>query len=71
MEKALAALNSLAVSQDDESVKKRDAEIRSYLSAVHNIADASKAALLSNPMRAFEVRSVAGGRFLTWANGHR
>ncbi|ATY65447.1 COP9 subunit 3 [Cordyceps militaris] len=55
MDEALATLNSLADPGPNESAKRRDAEIRGYIANTNTIPQASKAALLEDPRRAFEV----------------
>ncbi|KAJ4155689.1 hypothetical protein LMH87_000923 [Akanthomyces muscarius] len=55
MDHALAILNSLADPGASETVKRRDAEIRGYISGTGDMPQASKAALRDDPRRAFEV----------------
>lgn len=59
MDHALAILNSLADPGASETVKRRDAEIRGYISGTSDMPQASKAALRDDPRRAFEVGCVA------------
>ncbi|OAR03149.1 hypothetical protein LLEC1_06014 [Akanthomyces lecanii] len=58
MDHALAILNSLADPGASETAKNRDAEIKGYIAGTASIPQASKAALLDDPRRAFELTAA-------------